>query len=103
MTNMNTTQLCSRSMVMRTLPVLALALASLLGAPATADGIRFMDVQDGPPIGVRSSSSIMTRGADGTTFELRLENGGVAEARLNGEVIPVDRVRQTPDGVEVLD
>ncbi len=101
MTKMNTTQLCSRSMVMRTLSLLALA--SLLGAPATADGIRLMGVQDGPPIGVRSSSSIMTRGADGTTFELRLENGDVAEARLNGEAIPADRVRQTPDGVEVLD
>lgn len=81
----------------------AVALCAMLGAPVSAADARLRVVQDGPQVNVRSSSTFMSRGADGTTFELRIENGEVAEARLNGEAVPPERVRQTPGGIEVLD
>jgi len=52
---------------------------------------------------MRSTMSLSSRNADGTSFEVRVDNGEVASLRINGEDVPADRARVTDDGVEVLD
>jgi hypothetical protein len=41
--------------------------------------------------------------SDGTRIDIRIENGKVVVAKVNGKDLPADRVRQVPDGVEILD
>ena len=52
---------------------------------------------------MRSTMSMNSRNADGTSFEVRVENGDVVSLRINGEDVPTERARVTDDGVEVLD
>lgn len=51
---------------------------------------------------MRSTMSLASRDADGTSFEVRVENGEVASLRINGEDVPTERARVTDTGVEVL-
>lgn len=74
-----------------------IVLSSLLAAtPALAIP------QDGA-VQMRSTMSLSSRDADGTSFEVRVDNGEVASLRINGEDVPADRARVTDGGVEVLD
>ena len=40
---------------------------------------------------------------DGKSVELRVENGEVRVAKLNGEDVPADRVRKVPGGFDIVD
>ncbi|MFN9077619.1 MAG: PDZ domain-containing protein [bacterium] len=51
----------------------------------------------------RSTMSLASRNADGTAYEVRVEDGAVRSLKINGEDVPTDRARVTDTGVEVLD
>ena len=75
----------------------AVALTSLLAVtPALAIP------QDGA-VQTRSTMSLASRNADGTAYEVRVEDGAVRSLKINGEDVPTDRARVTDTGVEVLD
>ena len=50
----------------------------------------------------RSTTSLASRNADGTAYEVRIENGVVVSLKIDGEDAPTDRARVTDTGVEVL-
>lgn len=58
--------------------------------------------QDGG-VQMRSTMSLASRNADGTSFEVRVEDGAVRSLKIDGRDVPTDRARVTDDGVEVLD
>jgi len=50
----------------------------------------------------RQSFAYQMSNGDGSSIELRIENGDVVVAKVDGKSIPPDRVRQTSDGYEIL-
>ena len=82
--------------MLRTTLLTTAVLSSLLSAtPALAMP------QDGAAQ-MRSTMSLSSRDADGSSFEVRVENGEVVSLKINGEDVPAERARITDRGVEVL-
>jgi hypothetical protein len=82
--------------MLRTTLLTTAVLSSLLAAgPALA-------LPQDAAMQARSSMNLSARNADGSAFEVRVENGEVVSLRINGEDAPIDRARVTDQGVEVL-
>lgn len=82
------------------LPAVLLGLSLSSCAMAQQEGGR-------APAGTASGSSKQTFGyqstdGDGRSIELRIENGRVVTAKVDGRAIPADRVKKVPDGYDLL-
>lgn len=71
--------------------------AALLAASVAAGG--FAQQERG---GVRQSFAYSTTDGEGRSIELRIEDGRVLSARVDGKDIPADRVRKVRGGYELL-
>ena len=50
----------------------------------------------------RQSFAYQMSNGDGSSVELRIENGDVVVAKVDGKSIPPDRVRKSGDGYDIL-
>ena len=55
-----------------------------------------------PPSESRESFAYQMSDGDGISVELRIENGRVVTAKIDGNTIPADRVRKAGDGYDIL-
>lgn len=89
---------------MRYTPV-SLALPAALPAALIALALASCANAQEPPVArseSRQSFAYQMSNGDGSSVELRIENGEVVVAKIDGKSIPPDRVRKSGDGYEIL-